>query len=107
MVERGANWSDVGSAGRSISCRMRQGPKRMRKVAILVMAAFCISAPSSSFAGASEAEKEAACKDDAMRLCFENIPDRDEVAQCMKRKIVQLSPACRAIFEEEAKKNSK
>ena len=107
MVERGANWSDVGSAGRSLSCRILQGQKRMKKAAILVVAAVGINAPSSSFAGASEAEKEAACKGDAIRLCFENIPDRDEVAQCMKRKIVQLSPACRAILEQEAKQKSK
>ncbi|WP_454649995.1 hypothetical protein [Bradyrhizobium liaoningense] len=79
----------------------------MGKIAIFIMAAVCMSAPSPSYAGASEAEKEAACRDDAIRLCFENIPDRDKVAQCMKRRIAQLKPACRSILEEETMQKTK
>jgi type II secretory pathway component PulL len=57
---------------------------------------------SSAVAASSEAEKQAACQEDATRLCSEFIPDRDKITLCMQKKIAQLGPACRAIFNEEA-----
>lgn len=60
-----------------------------------------LMAPTWAYAGASESEKEAACRDDAIRLCAEFIPDRDKITLCMQKKTAQLGPACRAIFGED------
>jgi len=64
----------------------------------------CLIAPISAHAAAGEAEKEAACRDDAMRLCSQNIPDRDKITSCMRERMPKLSPACRAVFEDEKSK---
>jgi hypothetical protein len=78
----------------------------MKKPLIAVLALF-LMAPSLAFAKASEAEKQAACQTDATQLCSEFIPDRDKIATCMEKKVSQLSPACRTIFEEEAGEKTK
>ncbi|MDF3809922.1 MULTISPECIES: hypothetical protein [Rhodopseudomonas] len=65
----------------------------------------CLIAPTWAHAGSTEAEKEIACKDDAMRLCSEFVPDRDKITLCMQRRIPQLTPACRAIFDEDKPKS--
>ena len=38
---------------------------------------------------------EAACKDDAFRLCGNDIPDRAKVGACLRRNARSLSSACR------------
>src|SRR5580692_10868164 len=43
-------------------------------------------------------EQQAACSDDAFRLCSADIPDIDRVTACMVRKQDQLSPGCRVYF---------
>jgi hypothetical protein len=43
-------------------------------------------------------KQQAACEDDAYRLCPDEIPDEDRVASCMKRQKSKLSPGCRAMF---------
>jgi hypothetical protein len=51
---------------------------------------------------ASEAyipEQQAACSDDAFRLCGSDIPDVDRVTACMVRKQDQLSPGCQVYFK--------
>jgi hypothetical protein len=51
---------------------------------------------------ASEAytqDQQAACSDDAFRLCGSEIPDVDRVTACMDRKQDQLSPGCRVYFK--------
>ena len=51
---------------------------------------------------ASEAytqDQQAACTDDAFRLCGSDIPDVDRVTACMVRKQEQLSPGCRVYFK--------
>jgi hypothetical protein len=58
----------------------------------------------SLWAGTSEAytpEQQAACTDDAFRLCGADIPDVDRVTACMVRNQTQLSPGCRAYFKPE------
>jgi hypothetical protein len=55
----------------------------------------------SMWPAASEAytpEQQAACSDDAFRLCGADIPDVDRVTACMVRKQDQLSPGCRVYF---------
>jgi hypothetical protein len=43
-------------------------------------------------------QQQAACEDDASRLCPDEIPDEARVASCMERQKAKLSPACRAMF---------
>jgi len=43
-------------------------------------------------------EQQAACTDDAFRLCGSDMPDVDRVTACMVRKQDQLSPGCRVYF---------
>jgi hypothetical protein len=43
-------------------------------------------------------EEQAACSDDAFRLCSADIPDVDRVTVCMVRNKAQLSPGCRVYF---------
>jgi hypothetical protein len=43
-------------------------------------------------------EQQAACTDDAFRLCGSDIPDVDRVTACMVRNKDQLTPGCRAHF---------
>jgi hypothetical protein len=55
----------------------------------------------SMWPAASEAytpEQQAACSDDAFRLCGADIPDVDRVTACMVRKQDQLSPGCQVYF---------
>ncbi|HLX14144.1 MAG TPA: hypothetical protein VKS24_02925 [Bradyrhizobium sp.] len=44
------------------------------------------------------AEEQAACTDDAFRLCSAEIPDVDRVTACMARQQSELSPGCRVYF---------
>jgi hypothetical protein len=43
-------------------------------------------------------EEQAACSDDAFRLCSSEIPDVDRVTACMVARKSQLSPGCRVYF---------
>ena len=55
----------------------------------------------SMWSAATEAytpEQQAACSDDAFRLCSSEIPDVDRVTACMVRNKDRLSPGCRAHF---------
>nr|WP_211311014.1 hypothetical protein [Gluconacetobacter liquefaciens] len=53
---------------------------------------------------ASRQEQSAACRGDAIKLCTFAIPNEDKITACMKKKVDQLSPRCRAMFEPAAKK---
>ena len=44
-------------------------------------------------------EQQAACSDDAFRLCSADIPDVDRITACMARNRDQLTPGCRAYFK--------
>jgi len=52
----------------------------------------------SAVAMAQSSEDEAACKDDALRVCGQTIPDRERTFQCMIANRDVLSPACRAVI---------
>jgi hypothetical protein len=47
---------------------------------------------------AQTADEQAACKDDAFRVCSQTIPDRDRTFQCMVANKDALSPGCRAVM---------
>jgi hypothetical protein len=71
-----------------------------RKFQFALMLATALSV--SMWPAASEAytpEQQAACTDDAFRLCGADIPDVDRVTACMARKQDQLSPGCRVYFQ--------
>jgi hypothetical protein len=73
---------------------------RSRKFQLGLMLATTLSV--SMWSAASEAytpEQQAACSDDAFRLCGADIPDVDRVTACMVRKQDQLSPGCRVYFK--------
>ena len=49
-------------------------------------------------AAAQSADDQAACQDDAFRVCSHTIPDRERTFQCMIAKRDTLSAACRAVI---------
>jgi hypothetical protein len=66
----------------------------------LALAVLFLSIPASAFAQPDlRAQQQAACEDDAYRLCPDEIPDEARVANCMARQRARLSPACRAMFD--------
>ena len=44
------------------------------------------------------AQQQAACEDDAYRLCPNEVPDEARVTNGLERQKASLSPACRAQF---------
>ena len=49
-------------------------------------------------------EQRAACQGDAMKLCSKDIPDVAKVETCLRSKMTEISPACRAEFAKVDKK---
>jgi hypothetical protein len=47
---------------------------------------------------AQTAEEQAACQDDAFRVCQHTIPDRERTFQCMVANRDSLSAGCRAVM---------
>ncbi len=47
----------------------------------------------------SRQQQEAACSDDAFRLCGDVIPDEAKVTACMIKKKAALSPRCLVVFD--------
>jgi hypothetical protein len=48
--------------------------------------------------GQGTPEQRAACEPDAFRLCNDAIPDSTRVEACLRVKMRQLTPGCRAVF---------
>ncbi len=47
-------------------------------------------------------EQRAACTPDAFRLCSDYIPDASKVESCLRHRKLDLSSACRSVFEQRA-----
>jgi hypothetical protein len=47
-------------------------------------------------------EQQAACAPDAFRLCSSYIPDPARVESCLRQRRLDLSDACRSVFETRA-----
>jgi hypothetical protein len=62
---------------------------------VLTVIAFTAPAPSQAYTQ----EEQAACQDDAFRVCGEFVPDEQRVKACMLRNISKLSPRCRRMFQ--------
>ncbi len=48
---------------------------------------------------ATFAEQSRACRGDALRLCRASMPNHAKITACMERKLSQLSPNCRVMFQ--------
>ena len=74
-----------------------------RAVAALVVAALVVAAVMGAGSGAiaqpSLSQAAAACRQDAMRLCASDVPNRAAITACMKRHRADLSPGCGAMFD--------
>jgi hypothetical protein len=67
---------------------------------VLLIAGVSLSAVPSVQAFEVTAEQQQACEPDAFRLCSSEIPDAGRVAVCMKANQENLSPQCRAAFQD-------
>jgi len=78
----------------------------MQVKAAFILTVASLSLMSSVAFGQSDvrAQQVAACQDDAYRLCPDQIPDEDQVTQCMARQKSKLSPACRVWFQDSSKR---
>ena len=47
-------------------------------------------------------DQRMACMGDVFRLCSSDIPNVNQIVSCLVREKRQLSPACRAVFDQEA-----
>ncbi len=55
----------------------------------------------------SRAQQQAACEDDAYRLCPDAIPDEARIISCLARHKASLSPACGAQFASPHRRHRK
>ena len=60
--------------------------------------AIAVMLGATTMAAAQTSEEQAACQDDAFRLCSQTIPDRERTFQCMITNKDVLSPGCRAVI---------
>ena len=66
----------------------------------VVLAASLCAAAASAQENRGTPEQRAACAPDALRLCAGNIPDPTRVEQCLRQSKLDLSDACRLMFEQ-------
>ena len=45
-------------------------------------------------------QEQAACSNDAMKLCKDDVPDEAKIEACMRTKISQVSAGCRKYFKQ-------
>jgi hypothetical protein len=86
------------------------GFNQVASLSLTGIAAICglVSAVSLTPAAAQGTpEQQQACQPDAMRLCSEFIPDVPSITQCMVKKRIMLSPACKAVFSHPAARRRK
>jgi len=53
------------------------------------------------------AEQQIACTGDAFRICWNAIPVVDRIVACLRSNRSQLSPACRAVFDQDSPRYSR
>ncbi|AXL49753.1 hypothetical protein DSC91_001684 [Paraburkholderia caffeinilytica] len=52
---------------------------------------------------ASGDDRAKVCRSDAIHFCAAHIPSKAKITACMKEHLDELSPACRAMFEDDKK----
>ena len=61
---------------------------------------FLLGALSVGAARAESQDDREACTPDVYAHCGEFIPDRERIVACLKKKMNQLSPACRTVMRK-------
>ncbi|GAC88078.1 hypothetical protein NBRC3257_0754 [Gluconobacter thailandicus NBRC 3257] len=79
--------------------------RRRTMTRYLVILAYLAGLALGSANAATRDEQKQACQGDAIRLCTFAIPNEAKITACMKKKLDQLSPKCRAMFEPLPKKS--
>ena len=77
----------------------------MRNVfTFMVLTVACLpslaSAAASDVSQALRERAETLCRDDALRLCANALPDEAAVIACMRPKRASLTASCRTVFDE-------
>ena len=67
--------------------------------AILIACSFATAAWAKTTVPTLRDQEQAACFDDANRLCKDAIPDEDKISACMKEKFSQVSAGCKKFFK--------
>jgi hypothetical protein len=75
---------------------------RLALAAALITSAMAVPA-----LGQSQEEYQAACQDDALRLCSEHISDHAKIRACLVAHKASISPACRAMLSQAPRKKRK
>jgi len=75
--------------------------KTRRRYIALLTALLCATTASAQ-ENRGTPEQRAACAPDAFRLCAGYIPDPTRVEQCLRQSKLDLSDACRLVFEQSA-----
>jgi hypothetical protein len=71
----------------------------MQKLIAIAFVLTVIVFLSPASAAAYTQEEQAACQDDAFRLCGQAIPDEQRVKACLIANMRRLSPTCRRLFQ--------
>ena len=66
-------------------------------VAGLLVLGAIVALPLGAARAESQEDREA-CTPDVNSICGQFIPDRDAIIACLKKKMKQLSPACRRVM---------
>lgn len=82
---------------RYVSLKRGRAPWTAACCVLLGLALTAVS-PATPAAAQGTPAQRAACEQDAYRLCMEFVPDEPRIANCLSRKRMSLSPACRAMF---------
>ncbi len=69
---------------------------------IIIVAASFSNAVALAEENRGSPEQRAACAPDAFRLCSAYIPDATRVEGCLRQNKLDLSEACRSVFEQAA-----
>jgi len=67
------------------------------RYAVLIAVAALLS---SSALAQGTPEQRAACEGDALKFCAKDIPNADKIEACLRARLPEISPACRAEFEK-------
>ncbi|WP_308721381.1 hypothetical protein [Komagataeibacter xylinus] len=84
---------------------MRRLPDVRRATTHGLLALICVATGAacalSTAHAAERGDQASACKGDVFRLCFLDIPNEKLMTECLESKLDQLSPKCRAMFEDD------
>jgi hypothetical protein len=95
-----AEWARSIGEGKHMTSTMKHRTARLKLNAIAGLAGLGgIAMMPLPAAAQGTPEQQAACQDDAMRLCGQFVPDVQRITTCMIQMRRYLSPRCRATLE--------